>query len=227
MFKGILIFILIVSFLVTILNQKNEQERKETKKKMKEGFILSNKIASLEQSSYTKHSITKHSITKPLILLLEDSYLHSNIGEQLTDINIKVIEKELGLSLPVSYKIFLQYFGDGADWLYHQSIDSAKNIGKLKEYRRGLGAQINWIGEKELEVDTILCLMTEDSNGGAWCWITSEVDENGEWPLAYFNREDGSLYFKIENFTEWLKTLVASKSEVIRALDTEDKLGLG
>ena len=66
--------------------------------------------------------------------------------------------------------------------------------------------------------------MTEDSNGGAWCWLTSEKKEN-EWALAYYINQ--KLHFKVENFTEWLNLLTKNGYEVIRELDTEDELGLG
>jgi hypothetical protein len=97
----------------------------------------------------------------------------------------------------------------------------------LKEYRKELGNTIELVGEKEIEVNTLLSLMTEDSNGGAWVWLTSENSESGEWPLAYYSLSDKKLHYKVKNFTEWLRLLTKCKSEVIRELDVDDKLGLG
>ena len=69
--------------------------------------------------------------------------------------------------------------------------------------------------------------MTEDSNGGAWCWITTENNENGEWSLAYFNIDDKKFYYKVSNFIEWLEIATTCKEEVIRELDVEEILRLG
>ena len=73
----------------------------------------------------------------------------------------------------------------------------------------------------------MLCLMTEDSNGGAWCWITTEDKENGEWSLAYYNINDEKFYYKVSSFIEWLEIATTCKEEVIRELDVEEILGLG
>ncbi|WP_299618453.1 hypothetical protein [uncultured Tenacibaculum sp.] len=69
--------------------------------------------------------------------------------------------------------------------------------------------------------------MSGDSNGGAWVWLTSEKKEDNEWSLAYYSIQDQRLYFKVANFTEWLKLLYRSKGEVIRELDKDYILGLG
>ncbi|TXD49838.1 hypothetical protein [Polaribacter sp. IC073] len=66
--------------------------------------------------------------------------------------------------------------------------------------------------------------MTEDSNGGAWCWLISEEKKDNEWALAYYI--DQKLHYKVENFTEWLNILAKDGYEVIRELDTEEELGL-
>ncbi len=90
-----------------------------------------------------------------------------------------------------------------------------------------MDSEIELVGEKQIKVDSLLCLMTEDSNGGAWCWLTSEGKDDGEWALAYYSLHDRKLYYKVKDFTEWLRLLVMSKGEVIRELDNENKLGLG
>ena len=87
--------------------------------------------------------------------------------------------------------------------------------------------KIELVGEKEILANTLLCLMTEDSNGGAWFWLTSEASKNGEWPLAYYSLSDKKLHYKVKNFTEWLKILTKNENEVIRGLDVDEKLGLG
>lgn len=68
--------------------------------------------------------------------------------------------------------------------------------------------------------------MTEDSNGGAWCWLTSESDEDGELALAYYDPFKEELFYKVPNFTNWLEILVREKQEIIRILDVDEVLGL-
>ena len=160
-------------------------------------------------------------------ILITDSKLHQEIGPKLTDAEIQEVEQKLGLSLPYSYKLFLKQFGNGAYWLYMTSIDDIKHFSYLREYRKEHGNTIDLVGEKEIEVNSLLCLMSEDSNGGAWCWLTTENSDNGEWPLAYYSLSDKKLHYKVKNFTEWLRLLTKCKSEVIRELDVEHKLGLG
>ena len=181
-----------------------------------------NKNLNSEQVSTTEKQM------KELIRILNaDSKQHQEIGPKLTDIEIQEVERKIGLTLPESYKIFLKEFGNGAYWIYMTSLDDINRFSYLKEYRKELGNTIELVGEKEIEVSTLLSLMTEDSNGGAWVWLTSENLESGEWPLAYYSLSDKKLHYKVKNFTEWLRLLTKCKSEVIRELDVDDKLGLG
>lgn len=166
----------------------------------------------------------------PLIIkeLLKDTDKHENIGPKLSEVEIKKIENEINLILPNSYRIFLREFGDGAYWVYGQAIDTISNKPFwLNSFRKDLGDVIKIEGTKEINVETLLCLMTEDSNAGAWCWLTEEENLNGEWSLAYYSMSDKQLHYKVENLTEWLKILLESKYEVISELDVEHKLGLG
>ncbi len=181
-----------------------------------------NKILNSDQVSTMENQMEEL-----IMILIVDSNQHQEIGPKLTDSEIQEVEKELGLSLPDSYKLFLKEFGNGAYWLYMTSIDDIKHFSYLKKYRKDLGNTIELVGEKNIEVNSLLCLMTEDYNGGAWCWLTSENSDNGEWPLAYYSLSDKKLHYKVKNFSEWLRLLTKCKSEVIRELDVEDKLGLG
>ncbi len=160
--------------------------------------------------------------------LLEDRDKHEKVGPKLKNHEIEKIEQEINLILPNSYKTFLKEFGDGAYWVYAQAIDTISTKPYwLNSFRKELGTKIKLEGTKEIKVETLLCLMTEDANGGAWCWLTEEECLNGEWSLAYYSRSDNQLHYKVENFTKWLKILLDSKYEVIAELDVEDKLGLG
>lgn len=165
-------------------------------------------------------------------ILKSDSKFHKDVEKTITDTEISLTESELGLKLPSSYKHFLKEFGNGAYWLYHvdQPINGINkeygNIHWLGKYRN-LNATIESDGFGTFETNKLLCLMTENSNGGAWVWITTENNADGEWPLAYYSIKDRKLYYKISNFVEWLKIATKSKEEVIRQLDIEYRLGLG
>tara|TARA_R100000789_G_scaffold70412_1_gene65899 strand:- start:1010 stop:1549 length:540 start_codon:yes stop_codon:yes gene_type:complete len=175
----------------------------------------------------------QNNIKQYLSVLIQDSELHGNIGPKLNENNILEAESELGIALPQSFKLFLKEFGNGADWLYHvdQPINGvAKEYGKihwLGKYRKHLGETIESNGFGSFKTKTLLCLMTENSNGGAWVFLTSENSENGEWPLAFYNMDDQKLYFKVESFTQWIGLAIKCKSEVIRELDEENILNLG
>lgn len=215
---SILVIIFLVSLSIKLLNSNNKKKSATVKKKMQNRIEIANSIRAIKESSYNEHTIAKL-----LINLLEDYHLHEDIGKKLTDVQIKDLEKQISLTLPLSYKLFLQYFGNGGTWIYADSIDTVHEFSWFSKSKD----TIEVVGGNEVTQNSLLFLMTEDSNGGSWCWLTSEKNEDGEWSLAYYNRQDNKLHYKINNFTEWLKILVASKGEVIRELDVDDKLGLG
>ena len=166
-------------------------------------------------------------------ILKSDMNLHKDVDDPASEEEIRKTELELKIALPPSYRYFLKEFGNGAYWLYtvDQPINGVnKKFGEihwLGEYRKHLGDEIQSDGFGTFKTNELLCLMTENSNGGAWCWITTEYSENGEWPIAYYSINDQKLYYKISNFKDWLKIATNSKQEVIRELDIEYKLGLG
>lgn len=190
-------------------------------------FLIGSCSLKNKKSNSDQVSTTENQMKELIHILNEDSEKHQEIGAKLTYSEIRDVENELGLKLPPSYKQFLKEFGNGAYWLYMNSIDDIKQKNYLYKYRNYLGKTIELIGDKDYEVDSLLCLMSEDSNGGAWVWLTSENNMDGEWPLAYYSINDKKLHYKVENFVEWLKLLTKNKYEVIRELDVENKLGLG
>lgn len=155
--------------------------------------------------------------------------MHQKVGAPLTDEEIAQLEERSGFRVPPSYRVFLREFGDGAYNLYDtQPVDSFRSPRWFRDYKFRadlLGESLQLDGGGNIPKDSLFCLMTEDSNGGAWCWLTTESDEQGECPLAYLM--EGTLYCKVPSFTEWVRALVVGKQEVIRTLDTEDKSGLG
>ena len=204
---------------LAFLNLRNKKKARLLKEKMQRKIQIQKKIEAIENSEYKNEKITEY-----IVKLLLDFDLHENIGKTITDSEILQIEEKLKFGLPKSYKIFLKYFGDGGFWIYHQSIDQIQNYSWLNDYRVKIGKTIKF-ESKKLSVSSLLSLMTEDSNGGAWCWLTSEKKENNEYSLVYFI--NGKLHYKVENFTEWLSILVNNNGEVIRSLDLKENLGLG
>ena len=166
-------------------------------------------------------------------ILKEDLKYHEDINPRISNQEINKLENDMNVRLPNSYKLFLKEFGNGAESLYN--IDQPINginmefgtIHWFGKFRKNLGEEIETDSFGVYNKDTLLCLMTENSNGGAWVWLTSQPNENGEWPLAYYNIDDGKLYYKVNSFIEWTRIATKCKSEVIRELDKEDKLGLG
>jgi len=168
-----------------------------------------------------------------ITIMKSDMHLHKDVADTIGFDAIKAAEMELGVELPSSYKYFLSKFGNGANWLYHvdQSVNGVdKQYGSMHrfgKYRKLPGDMVNTDGFGTFHKDSLLCLMTDSSNGGAWCFITSENKDTGEWPLAFYNMNDGKLYYKVSGFMEWLIIAVHTKGEVIRVLDKKHRLGLG
>lgn len=218
---GILAIVFFASLYIRFLHLENNKKSDIIKKKMQERVKIAERIKAINKSSYNKHKISRL-----LITMLEEFQLHDDVQPTITETELTEIEKQINLTLPLSYKLFLKYFGDGGTWIYANSIDSIRNRSWLSDYRNELNEKIE-LDKREIKVDSLLCLMSEDSNGGAWCWLTSEETKDGEWPLAYYSLSDKKLHYKVQNFAQWLKILINSKGEVIRELDLDYKLGLG
>lgn len=155
---------------------------------------------------------------------------HKEVGNTLTEAEIVEFEDQTHFRICSSYRVFLRNFGNGARCLYGaQEIDSYEPpLGSMKEYRyrAAVGPDLIQIdGEEPVPRESLFTLMTQDSNGGTWFWLTSRPDADDEYPLAY--RMGDTLFCKVANFTEWLRILVMNESEVIRVLDKDDKCGLG
>ena len=210
----------IFSATVAILRNNNRIDSEKIEKKK----AVRSKAKSL-LSKFRSSTDYNHPISKSIIKLLENYHYHDNVRKTLIDEEIKIIEEKLNLKLPKSYKLFLKYFGDGGDWVFVQNIDSIQNGGFYKEYDyHNTLKEYVYLEEEKVITESLLSLMTEDSNGGAWCWLTHEEKKDNEWSLVYYI--DGCLHYKVKNFTEWLE-VVAFEKEVIREYDVEEKLGLG
>jgi hypothetical protein len=160
--------------------------------------------------------------------LKSDHKRHADVLPVLTDRQLVEFQQKADFIGPGSFVVFLKEFGSGAKWLYQaQAMDSAAQPSRLSTYRRNLPGSIELFEGGSVPKDSLLCLMTEDSNGGAWCWLTSLRSPDGECPLAYWDASTGKLHFKLDSFTDWLRILVTYKGEVIRALDKDERLQLG
>lgn len=214
-----LILFIIFSIGVKLLAHRNKKKSEETRKRMLDRVNQAKRVEEFRNSKDFQHPISNS-----IINLLENFHHHKEVGKRLNEDEIKAFEERLKLNLPESYKIFLKYFGDGGSWVFSQCIYSVQEYYYLHETSESLGETIELDGEF-IAVNSLLSLMTEDSNGGAWCWLTAENKK--EWSLAYYSMQDQKLHYRVDNFTEWLNLLTKDGYEVIRGLDLEEKLGLG
>lgn len=183
-----------------------------------------------------RETISEESDLQTLIRQMQkDSALHTKVGEKLSMVEIEQIEGKLGFTVSPSYVVFLQEFGDGAYWLYgSQPMDSLRTPFWFTDVHPKVANILMMESGEQIATKDLFCLMTEDANGGSWCWITSEKNTDNELPLVYygFSAEegplaDGGLFYKLPSFVHWLEILVKEQQEVIRALDKENKLSLG
>jgi hypothetical protein len=165
-------------------------------------------------------------------------------SKPLSDADIQTLTEQSGFKLPPSYLGFLYEFGNGdvtnlgSYQIFHQDIDAPDNVWDFTRAKPNAPDPVPVDGGSPVPKNSLFCLMTEDSNGGAWCWLTSEADADGEYPLAYYYSgtiEDDyesenpvkSLFYRVPNFTTWLEILVRGHQEVIRSLDVNHRLHLG
>jgi hypothetical protein len=146
----------------------------------------------------------------------------------LTDVELAEFERSANFVLPPSFRTFIKQFGSGIYVLYGcQDINLTSRTYWLTTFHQDLPKQMKLEEGGSVPTDSLLCLMPEDSNGGAWCWLPTLRRVDGEVPLAYWEMDDDKLVYKVNSFTEWLEVLITSRNEVIRVLDVEERLSLG
>lgn len=218
-------FIIILSFgglsIYIAKKSKSNAENKNIVEKLLMVKKVRSKIDSVALGSKIEDNVMNH-----IVVLLDDYYHHKKVGEKLSYFDIQEIEQNLNLAFPQSYVLFLQYFGNGAKSIYQNNITNIKKPLFLSHYFKELDEVIKNENGEEFYANTLLCLTKKDSNNGIWCWLTEDDSENGEWPVAYYNGNDNTLYYETENFTQWLDILIKNKAEVIQVLDIENKLHL-
>jgi hypothetical protein len=157
-------------------------------------------------------------------------------SKPLSDSEIQTMIQQSGFKLPPSYLVFLYEFGNGdttnlgSYQIFHQDIDAPDNVWDFSRAKPDAPDPVRVDDGSPVPKSSLFCLMTEDSNGGSWCWLTSEPDAEGEYPLAYYFRDEEGmeqLFYRVQNFTVWLEILVRDQQEVIRSLDVDYRLPLG
>ncbi len=162
---------------------------------------------------------------------LVQSIKASHDSTPLTDAQITDFSTKAGFQFPPSYRAFLKELATVTLRLRAFTRSSLKIsmpqtiLGHFKGHTRTRRTPCLLMEPHPFQ--RLYCLMTEDSNGGAWCWMTSAGDEDGEVPLAYYDPSRKKLSYPVPSFSAWLEILVRGKQEVIRSLDLEEKLGLG
>ena len=171
-------------------------------------------------------------INQLIEILKSDSTKHRDVSPIVSKSEIEIFESKIDISLPKSYKIILNQFGNGAGGLYHidQPVQGIGNkylvpIEWASKFYNNLPKEFESDGFGIINSSELIFLMADNSNGGAWCWIVDRSIKDNEWPLAFLINQ--KLYYKVDNFKEWLKIATTCKGEVIRELDKEYKLGLG
>ncbi|CAL2061497.1 SMI1/KNR4 family protein [Tenacibaculum sp. 190524A05c] len=169
-------------------------------------------IDSIKQSSKIEDSMMEL-----IISLADDHSKHKNVGAKLSDEEISQTEEKLNKQLPESYKLFLKYFGDGADLVYNTPIYNSKKVDFLSN-------QFDDIKE-ELQLDSItfqsknlLSFTKKNNDNGAWYWVTDTTDNKGEWSLVYYDYDDKTIKHMVKTLPEWMTLLVSSKNTVVSKL---------
>lgn len=66
---------------------------------------------------------------------------------------------------------YIKYFGDNTNWVYNQGLDNIQHLYCLLGYTQNINKTIQ-LEDKVIDVDSLFCLMTYDSNVSSWCWLT-------------------------------------------------------
>ncbi|SNR16399.1 SMI1/KNR4 family protein [Tenacibaculum jejuense] len=206
-----LVFILSFGGLSIYISKKSKSNAE--KKNVAEKLQMVKRVRD-QIDSVTLDSKTEDDTMEQIIKLLDDYEKHQKIGGKLTHFDIQEIEQRLDLIFPQSYVTFLEYFGNGGS-IYDNKILNVKKPLFLSEYLENTDRKVEDEDGLQINTNSILCLTSEDSKKGVWCWLTEDDSNNtGEWPIAYFNKEEKKLYYGVNNFNEWLDLLLTQRSEI-------------
>ncbi len=156
---------------------------------------------------------------------------------QATDSAVRKTEALIGIKLPESYRQFVTEFSNGAYLFMLQEVsavgDGNKQIRPIQEILHRAWTTGKELTPEELNTDIEfrdggttkrknLVPFSLDHNGNTWCFIVEEIDKDNEYPIAYLDNSSLRLFGRLENFAAWLRILIDTGNEVIRALYNED-----
>ena len=201
---------------------KNKDASKSIEHNVSDKTLIKNakqQIDSIKQSSFVEDTMME------LIISLADDYdKHKNVGAKLSDIEIEKIEEKLNLTFPESYKLFLKYFGDGADLVYNIQVMKTSEATYITNQFKDLSEELS-AEDETIQSSSLLSLTKKNNNEIAWYWVVDQSLEDNEWSLACFNSKNQSIEYTVENFTKWLEFLVKSKNNVVTELQNLENAG--
>ncbi|WP_442265993.1 SMI1/KNR4 family protein [Tenacibaculum sp. ZS6-P6] len=213
-----LIFILSFGGLSIYISKRSKSNAE--KKNVAEKLQMVKKVRD-QIDSVTLDTKTEDYTMEQIIKLLDDYEKHQKIGKKLKNTDIKEFELKLDLIFPKSYITFLEHFGNGGS-VYNNKILSIEKPIFLSKYLKTTDRKIEDEDGFKINTNSILCLTSEDSKDGIWCWLTEdESNKNGEWPIAYFNNKEKKLYYGVDNFNQWLDLLLTHKSEISTVISND------
>jgi hypothetical protein len=148
-----------------------------------------------------------------------------------TEDDVRTTEKVIGPGLPHSFREFVKSFSNGA---YLYGIQEVSAVGEGNAQIAAI-QKIILPGRPEPHEripfrdggdisGSDLVPFSLDHNGNAWCFLTTALDPDGEYSVAYFCTTGKKLYGKQASFAEWLGILIETENEVIRTLYDDDVL---
>ncbi|WP_299839230.1 SMI1/KNR4 family protein [uncultured Tenacibaculum sp.] len=205
-----LVFILAFGGLSIYISHKSESNAAE--KNVAEKLQIVKKVRD-QIDSIDFDSKMEDQTMDQVISLLDDHQLHGKSGAKFTHFDIQEIEQDSDLVFPQSFVLFLEYFGNKAQLYGKYSLRDIKKPIFLSECIDDISRKVAHEDGDEISANSILCLTSINAKKGIWCWLVdSENSENGEWPIAFFNKADQKLYYEVENFNEWLSFLIEHKN---------------
>ena len=213
-----LVFILSFGGLSIYISKKSKSNAE--KKNVAEKLQMVKRVRD-QIDSVTLDTKTEDNTMEQVIKLLDDYEKHQKIGRKLTHFDIQEVEQRLDLIFPQSYVTFLEYFGNGGS-IYNNNILSVKEPLFLSEYLKNTDRKVEDEDGFQINTNSVLCLTSEDSKKGIWCWLTeNDANNSGEWPIAYFNNNEKKLYYGVDNFNQWLDLLLTHRSEIATVMSND------
>ncbi|ASB89423.1 MULTISPECIES: SMI1/KNR4 family protein [Bacillus] len=123
---------------------------------------------------------------------INDNKDHATFTGGVSEEKVKLIENELNVNLPESYKWFLRNYGAGGMFgvlIFGYNIDTATVVNKTVEYREDYNLAEGLV-------------VIEDIDFFAYCLDTNKM-ENGECPVFIWDQENGYENVVASSFIEY------------------------